>query len=84
METGENIEVSLIRNGLSCICPTDEGVMDMSETIQNQLVEHFNEMYLRSQEIQENIQNQNRRIMQLNKDIVNRLSRIGRRRKDDE
>ena len=84
VETGENIEVSLIRNGLSCMCPTDEGVMDMSETIQNQLVEHFNEMYLRSQEIQENIQNQNRRIMQLNKDIVNRLSRIGRRRKDEE
>lgn len=84
VETGENIEVSLIRNGLSCMCPTDEGVMDMSETIQNQLVEHFNEMYLRSQEIQENIQNQNRRIMQLNKDIVNRLSRIGRRKKDEE
>ena len=83
-ETGENIEVSLIRNGLSCICPKDEGIMDVGETIQNQVVEYFNDMYVRSQEIQENIQNQNRRIIQLNKDIVNRLARIGKKDKSSE
>ena len=75
IETGECIDVSIVSQGLRCICPQDEGLMDVGESIQNAVVEYFNNMYLRSEDLIEQNAQRNRRIMQLNKDILGRLTK---------
>ena len=52
--TGDIVEVSLVSKGLQCICPTDEGVMDVGESARNAIIENFNNMYLRSEDFIEN------------------------------
>lgn len=54
VESGEVVEVSIVSKGLLCICPTDEGVMDVGESARNSVVEYFNNMYLRSEDFIEN------------------------------
>lgn len=45
------LDISLVQGGLSCICPNDEGILDMGETIQNAILENFNNIALRSEDI---------------------------------
>lgn len=54
VESGETVDVSIVSKGLLCICPTDEGVMDVGESARNSIVEYFNNMYLRSEDFIEN------------------------------
>ncbi len=75
VETGPQIDVSIVPQGLSCICPKDEGVTAVTENIQNAIVEHFNNMYLRSEDLLENNILSKNRILKINKDIVGRLAR---------
>ncbi len=63
VQTGEVIDVSIVSRGLSCICPTDEGVMDVGETIQNAFVENLNNIFLRSQDIIDKNTELNRRLI---------------------
>lgn len=51
--TDANVDVSIVAGGLSCICPKDEGVVDMGENIQNAIVENFNNIAMRSEDILE-------------------------------
>lgn len=53
-ESGETVDVSIVSKGLLCVCPTDEGVMDVGESARNSMVEYFNNMYLRSEDFIEN------------------------------
>ena len=53
-ESGDIVDVSIVSKGLLCICPTDEGVMDVGESARNSMVEYFNNMYLRSEDFIEN------------------------------
>lgn len=78
IESGAQVDVSIVSLGLSCICPQDEGVMDVGESIQSQLLENFYNMYLRSEELFENNALRNGRIIKLNKDIINKLKPHGK------
>lgn len=53
VESGERVDVSIVPKGLLCVCPTDEGVMDVGESTRNSIVEYFNNMYLRSEDLLE-------------------------------
>lgn len=78
-ETGAQIDVSIVSGGLSCICPTEEGVMDVGETVQNAVVEFFSNMYARSEELFQNTALSNKRISKINLDLLNRLARKNHR-----
>jgi len=49
--TDANVDVSIVAGGLSCICPKDEGVVDMGENIQNAILENFNNIAMRGEDI---------------------------------
>lgn len=53
IESGETVDVSIVPKGLLCICPTEEGVMEVGESARNAVVEYFNNMYQRSEDLLE-------------------------------
>lgn len=74
MQMGEKVEVELVHNGLLCVSPKEEGRTGIEQRVQNFVVEHFQNMYNKTEEIiQENLQ-KTQRITKLNKDIIRKLS----------
>lgn len=73
--SGEQVDVSIISKGLTCICPGDEGTWGVGESIQNTIADYFSDMYLRSEELIENSALKAGRIFKLGDDITRRLSR---------
>lgn len=50
-EAASEIEIAIVPKGLSCICPKDEGVLDVAETFQNVIVEQLRLAQMRSEEL---------------------------------
>ena len=50
-EAASEIEIAIVPKGLSCICPKDEGVLDVAETVQNVIVEQLRLAQMRSEEL---------------------------------
>ena len=74
MQTGKKVSVELVHNGLLCVSPHEEGVPAVEQRVQSFLVEHFRNMYNKTEElIQENIR-KSQRITKLNMDIIRKLS----------
>lgn len=49
--TDATVDVSIVSKGLSCICPRDEGLVEMGENIQNAIIENFNNIAMRGEDI---------------------------------
>ncbi|MBQ0046170.1 MAG: YegS/Rv2252/BmrU family lipid kinase [Prevotellaceae bacterium] len=75
VNTSQNLEVEIVANGLFCVSPSEEGVPDVEERVQNFVTEHFKNMYNKTEEIiQENIR-KSQRITKLNIDIIRKLQK---------
>lgn len=44
VDTTADVEVAVVPGGLKCICPSDEGVTDMAETIHNEILDQINKI----------------------------------------
>ena len=74
-ETGTDIDVEIVHNGLKCLSPQTEGMLDVGQNIQNFFVEHFNEMYQRSETLlQDNIR-RTQNIHKKNVEIIKKLTK---------
>jgi len=51
VNTESEIDIAIIPKGLLCVCPNDEGVIDVAENIQNTIVEQFRLFQMRSEEL---------------------------------
>ena len=51
IDMGEVIEVSIIKGGLSCVCPKSEGLRNMGATLQNHVLEFYNTVFLHSEDV---------------------------------
>lgn len=71
---GKNIEVCIEPEGLLCVSASTEGKKEVVENIHGFFLEHFRNMYVRSENIlQMNIQ-KTQRITKINKEILQKLS----------
>ena len=50
-EMGKTVEVELVPGGLLCLSPSEEGVPDMEERVQSFFVEHFRNVYNRTEDM---------------------------------
>jgi len=50
-EAASDIEIAIVPKGLLCVCPKDEGVFDVAETVQNAIVEQLRLAQMRSEEL---------------------------------
>ena len=75
MESGRDVDVSIVPKGLKCICPMKEGVYGPVENVQNTLVEQFNMMYMRSEELLRVNRHNNQRLIAQTKGILKKLNK---------
>ncbi len=75
MDSGTDIDIAIVPKGLQCICPKKEGVYAPVENVQNALVEQFNMMYMRSEEIIRANRRTNKRLLAQTKGILKRLKK---------
>lgn len=74
IELGKDIEVSIVPEGLYCVSAPTEGKKEMVENLQSYILEHFRNMYFKSENLlQTNIQ-KTQRFSKLNKEILHKLS----------
>ena len=74
-ETGTDIDIELIPDGLKCISPQTEGMLDMGQNIQNFFLEHLNQIYQRSENVlQENLR-RTQAIRRKNLQIIKKLAK---------
>ncbi|MBR4590651.1 MAG: diacylglycerol kinase family lipid kinase [Bacteroidaceae bacterium] len=73
METGSDVEIAVVPKGLQCICSQKEGVYDPVENVQNTLVEQFNMMYVRSEELIKVNKRNNERIVEQTRGLLKKL-----------
>lgn len=50
-EAASEIEIAIVPKGLLCVCPKDEGILDVAETVQNAIVEQLRLAQMRSEEL---------------------------------
>ena len=50
-EAASEIEIAIVPKGLLCVCPKDEGMLDVAETVQNVIVEQLRLAQMRSEEL---------------------------------
>ena len=50
-EAASEIEIAIVPKGLLCVCPKDEGMLDVAETVQNAIVEQLRLAQMRSEEL---------------------------------
>ena len=50
-EAASEIEIASVPKGLLCVCPKDEGMLDVAETVQNAIVEQLRLAQMRSEEL---------------------------------
>ncbi len=51
METDAEVEVSIVQDGLYCVCPQEEGKIRVTENIQTVILEQMRMMQMRSEEL---------------------------------
>jgi len=73
--TGADIEVSLVPKGLKCVCSSTEGPMQMTKNIQNFIIEQFNDLYYRTENIIENNTNLILKKAKKNIELVKKLGK---------
>ena len=78
--TGKDMDVEIVPQGILCVASSSEGMVAPAENIQNFIAEHFNEMYLRSEELLQRNLIMKQRIGKLNSDIMRKLS--GKRKEE--
>ncbi len=78
VDTGKDIDVEIVPKGLLCVASSDEGVVDTSTNLQNFLAEHFNDMYVKSEQLLQRNVLMTQRITKINGDIIRKLA--GRKR----
>ena len=61
-EAASDIEIAVVPKGLMCVCPKDEGVLDVAETVQNAIVEQLRLAQMRSEELIKLNRRNNRRL----------------------
>ena len=74
------MDVEIVPQGILCVASSSEGMVAPAENIQNFIAEHFNEMYLRSEELLQRNLIMKQRIGKLNSDIMRKLS--GKRKEE--
>lgn len=61
-EAASEIEIAIVPKGLLCVCPKDEGILDVAETVQNAIVEQLRLAQMRSEELIKLNRRNNRRL----------------------
>lgn len=74
IDADKDVEVQIVPQALLCVASMKEGMVPPAENIQNFIAEHFNDMYLRSEEILQRNLIMTQRIGKLNADIIRKLS----------
>ena len=69
--TDKDICVEIVPNALKCVCSDSEGWKDVAGNLQNMIVEHFNDMYMKSEVM---IQKRNQQIQKFNRNIKKKLT----------
>lgn len=44
VDTTADVEIAVVPGGIRCVCPEGEGVVDVAENIQNEILDHFNKI----------------------------------------
>ncbi|MBQ9362128.1 MAG: YegS/Rv2252/BmrU family lipid kinase [Bacteroidaceae bacterium] len=74
-ETGTDIDIEIVPDGLKCISPQTEGMLDVGQNIQNFFLEHLNQIYQRSENVlQENLR-RTQAIRRKNLQILRKLAK---------
>ena len=75
VETGTDIDVQIVHDGLLCISPQHEGLIDKTPNFPNALLEQFNSFFQRSESLlQTNIQ-RTQELHKKNLDIIKKLAK---------
>lgn len=74
IDMGKDIDVEIVPKALMCVASNEEGVTGAATNIQNFIAEHFNEMYLRSEQLLQRNIIMTQRFSKLNNDIIRKLS----------
>lgn len=75
IDTGTDIDVEIVADGLKCVSPSVEGKVDMSENIHNFFSEHFYQMYQQSEMVLHDNLVKTQQIGKLNMDIIKKLAK---------
>lgn len=74
-ESGSDVEIAIVPKGLQCVCPNKEGVYGPVENVQNTLVEQFNMMYMRSEDLLMTNRRNNERLVAQTRGLLKKLNR---------
>lgn len=74
-ESGSDVEIAIVPKGLQCVCPNKEGVYGPVENVQNTLVEQFNMMYMRSEDLLMTNKRNNERLVAQTRGLLKKLNR---------
>ena len=61
-DAASEIEIAIVPKGLLCVCPKDEGMLDVAETVQNAIIEQLRLAQMRSEELIKLNRRNNRRL----------------------
>ena len=61
-EAASEIDIAIVPKGLLCVCPKEEGMFDVAETVQNAIVEQLRLAQMRSEELIKINRRNNRRL----------------------
>ncbi len=77
METDAEVEVSIVQDGLYCVCPQEEGKTPVTENIQTVILEQMRMMRMRSEELIETGERTNRIIKEQFHKIIDKIGGKG-------
>jgi len=76
VETGTDIDIQIVPEGLICISPQDEGLIDKTPNLPNAILEQFNNFFQKSEDmIQDNI----RRTQELHKKNIEIIKKLAKK-----
>lgn len=73
VQAGKEINVSIVPKGIYCLCPRKEGVYDVVDNIHYTVMEQLGLIQMRSEEFVRINKRTNRKLMELNKDIIKKV-----------
>ena len=74
-EAGTDIDIELVPQGLACIAPQTEGMVDVGQNLQNFFLEHMNQIYQRSELVLQDNLRRTQELRRRNLEILKKLAK---------
>jgi hypothetical protein len=70
------VVVEIIKGGLKCVCPQNEGVREFGDNIQSMIEEQVSNLRIRSEQMLLSTKQTQRRIATMNKNVLDKVGKV--------